>query len=98
MFGGLIATPRFCRLNARLHHLGAAFTFQIDTYQSIWSSIKSSDDRMRVLIKLTCVLLSFVTVYHFAHSMIRLVSVPYNQIQKYALKNRSAAWNSPKIT
>ena len=64
-------------------------------YQSIWNSIKLSDNRMKALMELLLILASFVSAYHFAHSMIRFVSVPYYKIKKCILRNKRAVWNSP---
>ena len=63
--------------------------------QSIRDSIKLSDNRMKGLMKQLLILTSFVSVYHFAYSMIRLVSVPYYKTRILILRNKHAAWNSP---
>ena len=64
--------------------------------QSIRDSIKLSDNRMKALMKQLLILTSFVSVYHFAHSMIRLVSVPYYNIKKCIMRDKRAVWNSPR--
>ena len=65
------------------------------SYQSIWDSVKLSNNRMKALMELLLILASFVLVYHLAHSMIRLVSVPYYKIKKCILRNKRAVWDSP---
>lgn len=68
----------------------------IGSYKSLISSIKSSKSRLKGFGKITLLVLSFVTIYHAFHSIVRLISVPYNKIKRCKSKSANAAWNSPK--
>ena len=65
------------------------------SYQTILNSIKSSNHRMRTLMEWIFIMVSFLSVYHLAHLLIRLISVPYYRIKKHVLKSKSVVWQSP---
>lgn len=68
----------------------------IGSYKSIKKSIELSNNKIKAIIKIIFLLLSFVSIYHIFHSFVRLISIPYYKIKNNKNKTHGNAWVSPK--
>ena len=67
----------------------------VGSFQSIKNSIKSSENKFRLILKLLLLMLTFVSVYHLWHSFYRLIAVPSFRRKMRKTNNQGPSWVSP---
>lgn len=68
----------------------------VGSYKSIKDSIELSKNKIKTIIKLSYLLISFVSIYHFIYSFVRLISIPYYKIKNRNNNSNGNKWISPK--
>ena len=67
------------------------------SFQSIIDSVKSSENKFRLILRLLLLLITFVTAFQLWHSFYRLIAVPFFRRKKRIThkNNQGSSWVSP---
>ena len=58
--------------------------------------LKKASNKLKAIVKFVCLLLSFITVYHIAHSFVRVISGLVRIKKKRSKNNKCNVWKSPE--
>ena len=67
----------------------------VGSFQSIKDSVKSSENKFRLILKFLLLMVTFVTIYHLWHFFYRLIAVPSFRRKRRKTNNQVFSWVSP---
>ena len=67
----------------------------VGSFQSIKDSVKSSENKFRLILKFLLLMVTFVTIYHLWHFFYRLIAVPIFRRKRRKTNNQVFSWVSP---
>ena len=66
------------------------------SWESLKNAVLSSAKKRQTIMRIVLLLATYLTVYHFGHSMLRLIALPVDWIQKKRNRVVYVGWKSPQ--